>query len=30
VVITLTDVKFDVVKDDAFAVPAAVQALIKP
>lgn len=30
VVITLTDVKFDVVTDDAFAVPAAVQALIKP
>lgn len=30
VVITLNDVKFDEVKDDAFAVPAAVQALIKP
>jgi zinc protease len=29
-VITLTDVQFDVVKDDAFAVPPAVQALIKP
>lgn len=30
VVITMSDVKFNEVKDDAFAVPAAVQALIKP
>jgi outer membrane lipoprotein-sorting protein len=30
VVITLSDVKFDAVTDDAFAIPAAVKALIKP
>lgn len=30
VVITLSDVTFDDVKDDAFVLPAAVQALIKP
>lgn len=30
IVIQFTDVKFDEVKDDAFTVPAAVQALIKP
>jgi hypothetical protein len=30
VVITFNDVQFDVVKDDAFALPPAIQALVKP
>ena len=30
VVITFSDVQFNVVKDDAFALPAAIQALVKP